>query len=208
MSALPPCWFLFAPGAGASSTSPWMKRWQELLGRLGPVVPFDYPYMLAGRRRPDPLPRLVEAHRQALEAARGTHPGAAVLVGKSMGGRVGCHLSLVEPVAAAVCLGYPLRSPSASKSKASAASLRDQVLLEMRTPVLFVQGTRDPLCPLDVLEEVRQRMSAPHDLHVVEDGDHSLTVTKTRLNARGTTQARLEEEALEHIAAFLTRTLS
>src|SRR5205814_3757511 len=38
---------LFAPGAGAPSSSAWMKRWAKHLGTLGRVVPFDYPYMRA-----------------------------------------------------------------------------------------------------------------------------------------------------------------
>src|SRR5690606_36186237 len=122
---------------------------------------------LAGRKRPDPLPKLIAAHAEALEqATRRRRAGPVVLVGKSMGGRVGCHLALERPVAALVCLGYPLRSPT--------GKLRDEVLLALRTPVLFVQGSRDPLCPLDGLERVRRRMKAPSTLHVVEGGDHSL----------------------------------
>lgn len=159
--------FLFAPGAGAPSTSGWMRAWAQRLGGLGAVVPFDYPYMKAGRRMPDRLPALIAAHAAALAAARAAHPGPAVLIGKSMGSRVGCHLSLEVPVAGLVCLGYPLVA-------ASNGAVRDEVLLALRTPILFVQGTRDPLCPLDHLDRVRARMSARHELHVVEGGDHSL----------------------------------
>lgn len=43
--------FLFAHGAGAPSSHPWMRAWTERLGTSGRVVPFDYPYMRAGRRR-------------------------------------------------------------------------------------------------------------------------------------------------------------
>src|SRR5262249_28166478 len=49
---------LFAPGAGAPSSSPWMARWAERLAAHGRVATFDYPYMLAGRRMPDKLPVL------------------------------------------------------------------------------------------------------------------------------------------------------
>ncbi|HTN50950.1 MAG TPA: alpha/beta fold hydrolase, partial [Anaeromyxobacter sp.] len=161
---------LFAPGAGAPSTSPWMERWAARLGGPGKVVRFDYPYVKEGRRAPDRLPVLVEAHRAALAAARARHPGPAVLAGKSMGGRVGCHLALEAEaaVAALVCLGYPLRGQR--------GDLRDQVLRALRIPILFIQGTRDPLCPLEALEAVRARMRAPSALHVVEGGNHSLEV--------------------------------
>jgi hypothetical protein len=66
--------------------------------------------------------------------------------------------------------------------------LRDQVLIDLRTPVLFVQGTRDKLCPLDLLENSRKKMTAPSHLQVVAGGDHSLLVSKTELKARGSTQ--------------------
>jgi hypothetical protein len=46
--------FLFAPGAGAASSHPWMKRWAKLLGTIGRVELMDYPYALAHRGRPDP----------------------------------------------------------------------------------------------------------------------------------------------------------
>jgi uncharacterized protein len=186
---------LLAPGAGAPSTSAWMERWAVRLGALGQVVRFDYPYAKAGRRRPDRLPVLLEAHRAALAAARAAHGGSVVLAGKSMGSRVGCHLALEEPVDALVCLGYPLRGIR--------GALRSEVLLALRTPVLFVQGTRDLLCPLDALEGVRRRMAAPNALHVVEGGNHSLEVGVRALRARGETQEDVERRILEAIRSFL-----
>jgi predicted alpha/beta-hydrolase family hydrolase len=188
---------LFAPGAGAPSTSAWMERWATRLGALGEVVRFDYPYVKAGRRSPDRLPVLVAAHRAALAEARARRPGSVVLVGKSMGGRIGCHVALEEEVHAIVCLGYPLRGQR--------GAVRDEVLLAQRTPILFVQGSRDPLCPLDLLEPVRGRMTAPTALHVVEGGNHSLEVGVRALSARGETQEDVEAGALHAIAAFLGR---
>lgn len=191
---------LFAPGAGAPSTSAWMQAWARRLASLGPVVTLDYPYALAGRKRPDPLPRLLAAHREALAAARQAHPGLpVVLAGKSMGSRVGCHLAAEDASAAIglVCLGYPLVGQS--------GRVRDEVLLALRTPVLFVQGTRDPLCPLDHLQRVRRRMTARTALHVVETGDHSLEVTKAHTRTTGTTQAASDDAALAAIEPFVRR---
>jgi hypothetical protein len=186
---------LLAPGAGAPSTSPWMRRWAARLARLGAVEPFDYPYMLAGRRSPDRLPALVAAHRAALAKARAGRRGPVVLAGKSMGGRVGCHVALEEEVDALVCLGYPLRG--------ARGALRDEVLLALRTPVIFVQGTRDPLCPLDLLEPLRRAMRAPTAVHVVEGGDHGLEVGARALAARGETQEAVDARAMDAIAAFV-----
>jgi predicted alpha/beta-hydrolase family hydrolase len=196
MAVAPPL-FLFAPGAGAPSTSAWMHGWKDRLASLGSVVTFDYPYMLGGRRAPDPQARLIEAHRAALDAAREGHTGKVVLAGKSMGSRIGCHVSLEANVSGLVCFGYPLKGAS------QRGSLRDQVLLALRTPVLFVQGTRDPLCPLDLLADVRSRMTAPSRLLVIEGGDHSLAVTRTMLRAAGETQSDVDRRILTEIGEFL-----
>ena len=73
----------------------------------------------------------------------------------------------------------------------------------MSAPVLFVQGTRDSLCPPDVLESVRNRMRAPSTLHVVEGGDHSLVVSKTALKALGSSQEEADEGMRAAIARFV-----
>jgi len=175
-----------------------MQRWKERLSTIGDVETFDYDYMREGRRRPDPLPQLIAAHRQALIQAQ--QDGAAILIGKSMGGRIGCHVSLEEKVDGVVCFGYPLCG-GGDQSK-----LRDKVLRALQTPILFVQGTRDSLCPLDLLERVRAEMKAPTFLHVVEGGDHSLQVSKRQLAAARETQEEVDRRILEAIAKFVTVT--
>ena len=191
--------FLLAHGAGAPSTHPRMRDFARWLEPFGSVHPFDYAYAREGRKRPDPLPQLIAAHRAALADLRARHGGPIVLVGKSMGGRVGCHLACEEMVAAVICLGYPLCGAG------DTAKMRDQVLLALATPVLFVQGTRDRLCPLDLLEGTRKRMSAPNDLHVVDGGDHSLVVSKTQLKASAMTQADADHQSAQAILGFLRR---
>jgi predicted alpha/beta-hydrolase family hydrolase len=196
--------FLFAPGAGAPSTSRWMVAWRERLATLGDVVAFDYPYMRAGRKMPDRLPVLIAAHREALIAATaGLDAGRPIFfIGKSMGSRIGCHLAVelagaaspsvsasAWPPAGVICFGYPLQS-------GTSGALRDEVLVALRTPILFLQGTRDNLCPLDKLAAVRARMTAPNRLHVVEGGDHSLEVRKAA-------QAEADAAVLAEIAAFV-----
>src|SRR5256714_2191079 len=191
--------FLFAPGAGAPSSHPWMRAWAQRLGTIGDVRTFDYDYMREGRRRPDPPPLLIAAHRQALQEARTDETQPVILIGKSMGGRIGCHVALEEPVDGLVCLGYPLCGAGDPKR------LRDKVLQDLRTPILFVQGTRDPLCPLDLLESTRREMKTPNFLHVVEGGDHSLLVTKTQLKNAGETQDEVDARVLTAIAQFAGR---
>ena len=189
--------FLLAPGAGAPSSHPRMQQFSTLLAAIGSVATFDYAYMLAGRKRPDPLPQLIAAHRAALAGLSGKSEASVVLAGKSMGSRVGCHLALEAPVAALICFGYPLCGAG------DRAKLRDKVLIELRTPILFVQGARDNLCPLDLLQTVREKMTAPSHLHVVAGGDHSLVVSKTELKAQGLSQHDVDARVAEAVATFL-----
>ena len=174
-----------------------MQRWKDRLATIGCVALFDYPYMREKRKRPDRLPQLIAAHREALAQNRNVDDGTTVLIGKSMGGRIGCHVALEEKVDALVCLGYPLCAMG------DRTKLRDEVLRALRTPILFVQGTRDPLCPLDLLEPLRAEMKARNVLHIVEGGDHSLIVPKRQLQAKGETQEDVDQRILNQIAKFV-----
>src|SRR5205814_8497641 len=178
---------LFAPGAGAPSSHPWMQDWKKRLSGIGVVETFDYDYLREGRRRTDRMPQLIAAHRKALKRVRERHRAESIiLVGKSMGGRVGCHLSLEEKVDGLVCLGDSLCGMG------DRTKLRDEVLRALTTPILFVQGTRDALCPLDLLEQVRAEMKSLNFLRVVEGGDHSLRVPQRQLKATGETQEHVD----------------
>lgn len=174
-----------------------MQSWRSGLADVGDVHHFEYRYMEEGRKAPDRMPKLLDRHSEALDAALdGDRP--VVLVGKSMGSRVGCHLVTERlegrPVAGLVCLGYPLQGRS---------NVRDEVLLALDRPVLFVQGTRDRLCPLELLADVRPKMTAPNDLYVVEGGDHSLQLRKGDLAALGTTQDAVDRAAQGAVRAWI-----
>ena len=174
-----------------------MQYWATHLREIGAVETLDYDYMREGRKRPDRLPQLIATHRAALGQLREKFSGPIFLIGKSMGGRIGCHVALEEKVNGLICLGYPLCAMG------DRTKLRDQVLLALRTPILFGQGTRDALCPLDLLEPVLAKMTAPNFLHVVEGGDHSLRVRKKDLVNK--TQQDVDQAILGAIRDFVAR---
>lgn len=175
-----------------------MRAWAARLATLGAVETFDYPYMQGNKRAPDPQALLIRAHLAAIDQALARHPAhELVLIGKSMGSRIGCHVALERPVSKLVCLGYPLQAAG------KPGKIRDQVLLELETPILFVQGTRDPLCPLELLSGVRAKMRVRSKLFVVDAGDHSLQVTKAQLKAAGESQGAVDERILHVIARFV-----
>lgn len=196
---------LFAPGhrrmgsaISGPSSSRWMRAWRERLLALGDVTVFDYPYA-SPVGSPDLLPKLITAHREALAEARqgflGPVPGggepSVVLVGKAgFGTLVGCHVALEENVQALVCLGYPLRAGKGTRPDA-------EVLLKLQTPILFVHGERDARFPPHLLAEARTQMSAPSELHVVEDANHNLEVPNRQ------SQEDVNREIVETIGAFI-----
>jgi uncharacterized protein len=153
------------------------------------------------RHEPDPLKALVQAHRDAIDDAK-KDGEKVVLIGKSMGSRVSCHVSLEEGVKVdgIVCLGYPLQAQGRR-----VRGTRDEVLRELKSPVMFVQGTRDRMCPIRSLDEIRQDIEVPNYIHVVEGGDHSLIVRKTSLEESGKKQEDLDKAAIDAIKAFLDK---
>jgi hypothetical protein len=147
------------------------------------VVRFNFAYAERGRRAPDKQPVLEETYRAVIEHVRSTmSPERLVVGGKSMGGRIASHV-VASGIDAdgLVFLGYPLHPPGKPDR------IRDAHLYDVKVPMLFVEGTRDPFCPLQTLEKVRAEITAPNELFVVDDGDHSLKVRKS--SGRSTLEA-------------------
>lgn len=173
-------------GAGAPLDSDFMQFFAEgLAGEDTRAIRFNFPYMERGRRSPDKQPIAEQTFR---EVAEGFATQRLVLGGKSYGGRIASHVAAAGlDIAALVFLGYPLHPPGRPER------IRDAHLHDVSCPMLFVEGTRDPFCPLDTLEEVRKKVRAPTDLVVIADGDHSLKVRKS--SGRTTEQAWSEAVA-------------
>lgn len=163
---------LLAHGAGLGQDHEWMTFVRDGLAEAGlPVLTFNYPYMEAGRKAPNPARILMECHRAALNVLR-SRVVRVVLAGKSMGGRMGSHVAAGgEEVAGLVFYGYPLVGIGKTEPRDVSH------LAEVGAPILFVQGTRDRLAPLDLVTPVVE--STPEaTIHIIEDGDHSFRVLK------------------------------
>jgi predicted alpha/beta-hydrolase family hydrolase len=162
---------LLAHGAGLGQDHEWMVQVRDGLADAGyPVLTFDYPYMDAGRKAPNPAGILLSCHRAALHTIR-SRVGRVVLAGKSMGGRMGSHLAATgEEVAGLAFYGYPLVAVGKTEPRDISH------LAGIGAPMLFVQGTRDRLAPLDLIGPVVAGLGAT--LHVIDDGDHSFRVPK------------------------------
>ena len=189
---------ILAHGAGNGMDHPFLVHLQEALGQRGLLtVRFNFPYKESGRRVPDP-PALLEATWSAvIERVRADPalcPGRLLLGGKSMGGRLASHLVARGTAAdGLVFLGYPLHPAKAPER------LRAEHLARIPCPMLFIQGSRDPLCHLDLLREVLDRLAAPVSLHVIQDGAHSFQVPKSK----GRSQEEVWAEIVETVATWI-----
>ncbi len=171
---------LLAHGAGVGMEGPFMAETAEDLSAAGfPVMRFHYAYaqrMLdEGKRRPpDRRPLLEAVHRQAAATLRARFPGRRLLLaGKSMGGLMSSHLVAAgEPADGLVFFGYPLHPPKRPDR------LRSDHFGDLEVPALFLQGTRDALCDLDLLRDALTHYAGTAHLHVVEGADHGFAVLK------------------------------
>ena len=118
-----------------------------------------------------------------------------VAAGKSMGGRVASQMVAegLLPASRLIFLGYPLHPPGRKER------VRDAHLYHIRVPMLFFAGTRDPLCDLEQLKGVLERLEAPSDLNTIEGGDHSFRLRKEA----DTTQQQVYDRILHTTADWL-----
>jgi len=183
----PSCLLVLGHGAGAPMTHHWMEALTEALAGEGiSTLRYNFQYTEAGRRRPDPVSRLVNVVASALLAGRACADGLPLLAGgKSMGGRMTSTLvaEQARPAggsgergvgipAGLVFFGFPLHAPGRRES------VRGEHLMRVRCPMLFHQGTRDRLADLGLLRPLLEQVGPGATLHVVEGGDHSLGMLK------------------------------
>ncbi|GFZ01279.1 alpha/beta-Hydrolases superfamily protein [Actinidia rufa] len=190
---------VFAHGAGAPCSSDWMIRWQEMLAKGLQAV--EVTSLVEKRGAPPKAEKLVDFHAEVVKKAVAKYPGhPLILAGKSMGSRVSCMVAGGEEgigASAVVCLGYPLKGMN--------GAVRDETLLKLTVPTIFLQGSKDGLCPLEKLELVRKKMKSVTGLHVIEGGDHSFKIAKKHLQSEGSTQEEAEDHAVRAIAAFVSK---
>jgi predicted alpha/beta-hydrolase family hydrolase len=185
-------------GAGSGIRSDFMEFVASGLAARGlRVTRFNFAYLEAGKKTPDRQPILEDTYRTVVEyVRRKEQPERLFLGGKSLGGRIASHV-VANGVEAngLVFLGYPLHPPGRPDR------LRTAHLDGISAPMLFVEGTRDPFCPLDTLDKVRADLIAPTEVAVIDGGDHSLRVRKSS----GRSSEDTWSEAVEEVAGWVER---
>jgi predicted alpha/beta-hydrolase family hydrolase len=167
--------FVFAHGAGAGMSHPSMEAVATGLCDRGIAsLRYQFPYMEKGSKRPDPPAVAHAAVRAAVKEAARLSAGLPLIAGgKSFGGRMTSQAHAIAPlpgVRGLAFLGFPLH-PAGKPSTTRAAHLS-----ELKIPMLFLQGTRDGLAEMTLLEPVVKGLGGLASLHVVQEADHSFHV--------------------------------
>jgi predicted alpha/beta-hydrolase family hydrolase len=174
-------WLVVAHGAGAGMEHPFLAGFcRAMADERVSTARFNFRYMDAGRRSPDPEPALRAAWEEAFGGVAAMSEGLPVLVGgKSLGGRI-ASMCVADGMSAAglVFLGYPLHPPGKPER------IRDEHLYRIEVPMLFLQGTRDPFARQELLTGVADRLGARAEVRAIEGGDHSFNVRGTKRDPR------------------------
>jgi uncharacterized protein len=184
-------------GAGADMHSDFMSVMAAGIAAAGGrVVRFNFLYSEARKKAPDRQPVLEQTFTEVAEFVRSElGPEHLVIGGKSMGGRIASHAAASGAAKAdgLLFLGYPLHAPG-RPDRIRAAHLSD-----ISAPMLFLEGTRDPFCPLDTLRSVVAKLGAAVEIAIIEDGDHSFKVRRSS----GRTTEDAWDEAIGHVTRWL-----
>jgi predicted alpha/beta-hydrolase family hydrolase len=189
------CCYVLAHGAGAGMTHPFMATVAAGLAERGiATLRYQFPYMERGGKRPDP-PKLAHATvRAAVAAAAGRWPKLPLMAGgKSFGGRMTSQAQAAAPlpgVRGLVFFGFPLHPPKQPSHE------RGKHLFDVQIPMLFLQGTRDALAALDLLEPLCRELGERATLRLFEHADHSFHVPARS----GRTDAQIMSKMLDAFA--------
>ena len=189
--------YVLAHGAGAGMTHPFLEAVASELAERGiATLRYQFPYMEAGGKRPDP-PALAHATvRAAVAEASKLAPQLPLIAGgRSFGGRMTSQAQAASPlpdVRGLAFLAFPLH-PAGSPSDDRAKHLSD-----VKIPMLFLQGTKDTLAELGYLEPLIKRLGQRATLKLFLDADHSFHVPARS----GRKDPEVRREILDTLAAW------
>jgi uncharacterized protein len=190
--------YIMAHGAGAGMKHPFMAEVADGLAERGiATLRYQFVYMEEGGKRPDP-PKLAHAVVRAAvaEAARQLPALPLFAGGKSFGGRMTSQAQAASPlpgVRGLVFLGFPLH-PAGEPSTDRAKHLFDTDI-----PMLFLQGTRDKLAELQLLQPLCDGLGDRATLKLIEGADHSFHV----LARSGRKDPEVRVEMLDTMATWV-----
>ena len=190
--------YVLAHGAGAGMAHPFMVGIADGLAERGiATLRYQFPYMEQGSKRPD-VPKLAQATvRAAVTRASHLVPELALVAGgKSFGGRMTSQAQAEFPIPAVrglVFLGFPLHAAGQPSEE------RGKHLFEVEIPMLFLQGTRDALADMHLMQKLTDQLGSRATLKLLSDADHSFHAPAPS----GRKDAEVRGEALDALAAWI-----
>jgi predicted alpha/beta-hydrolase family hydrolase len=196
------CMMVLAHGAGAGMRHIFMEQLAGALAEAGvATLRYQFPYMERRRKAPDKPAVLTAAVQAAARVAAQAAPGLPLFAGgKSMGGRMTSQAAaagLLPEIRGIVFYGFPLHPPKQPGTK------RADHLAEVEVPMLFLQGTRDPLAPLESIRAVCKKLGRRATVRVIEGADHSFHVPKSG----GKSDAEILGHLAQSTAAWMQESL-
>lgn len=188
---------IISHGAGNDMENPLIVFLAQGLAEAGHLtLRFNFPYREMGRKAPDPQHKLVftwQCVHRFLREESGYKTDKIIATGKSMGGRVASQMVAegLLPVDRLVFFGYPLHPPGKKEKP------RDAHLYQIKIPMLFFAGTRDPFCDLATMKEVLGRLDASWDMETIDGGDHSFDLPKSAETSQQEVYDRILSKTIE-----------
>ena len=202
---VPRACYVMAHGAGAGMAHPFMAAIATDFAERGiATLRYQFPYMERGSRRPDKPAVAHAAVRAAVAEASRLVPELALFAGgKSFGGRMTSQAQAISPlpgVRGLAFVGFPLH-PAGKPSDERGAHLFD-----VKIPMLFMQGTRDELADLRLMQALVGRLGAQATLLAIEDADHSFHVPARTGRKDSDVRADLADALANWIDTTISRT--
>ena len=163
-------------GAGADMHHRFMEGLANALYKVNiATVRYNFPYMEKKKRRPDFPP---VAHKTILEMTNHINAlyseAPLILAGKSFGGRMASQTIAkfqMPSIKALIFYGFPLHSP------AKPGIERADHLFEVKVPMLFLQGSKDNLAKIELLDPLVDKLPLATSI-IYEGGNHSFRFGK------------------------------
>jgi uncharacterized protein len=190
--------YVLAHGAGAGMAHPFLARIAAGLAARGiATLRYQFPYMERGSKRPDGPAVAHATVRAAVAAAARLCPTCTLFAGgKSFGGRMASQAqaaAALPGVRGLAFLGFPLHPAGRPSAE------RGRHLSAVTVPMLFLQGTRDALADLALLQPLAAQLGSRATLRLLQDADHSF-----RVPARtGRTGSQVEGEMLDALSGWM-----
>ena len=189
-----------AHGAGAGMRHAFLEQLADELAKVGvATLRYQFPYMEQRRKAPDKPTVLTAAVQSAARRAAQAMPKLPLFAGgKSMGGRMTSQAAaagLLTEVRGIVFYGFPLHPPKQPDTK------RADHLAQLTAPMLFLQGTRDPLAPAESIRSVCKKLGPRATLIIFEGADHSFHVPRSS----GKTDSEIIRELAQSTAEWMRK---